>query len=496
LTGPCSGFPPAVLAYSLNITATNTTGPGFFKVYPRGAAAPVVSTLNYLAGQTVANAAIVPAGTGSGITVAAGVSAADLIIDINGYFVGNGGLAPLNPGEYVGWKGNIGSGLPIVFGWNTNVDGYGVWGEGAGIGVYGNSDAPSFTVSLAGVWGTSTNAIGTYGFSTNSNGVWAQSTNWDALAAFGGRYGAFLQGGSDGVIGISTGTTGVSTSGLVGETFNTIGGSAGVLGVDASGGFAPSLTFRPAGVTGNSVSNYGVLGRSRYIGVYGALLDSADLLIAFGLLGTTYGTAGDATTGPWGVFSFGNLGATGTKHFVEPHPSDPRKVILYSSIEGRTVDTYFRGTGHTVDGRAVIEVPEDFRIVTAEEGLTVQLTPVGPLAMMSVESQDLNQIVVRSSKDVAFHYRVEGLRRAFKDLQPVQTGNEFMPASANATIPRYLTDEARKRLIANGTYNADGTVNMETAERLGWTRVWEQEAEEARAQAESASERSPTTARQ
>jgi hypothetical protein len=78
----------SVAAYSLNITVTNTLGPGFISIYPQGGAAPLVSTLNYLAGQTLANAAIVPAGTSGGITVVAGVSGTDLIIDINGYYSG------------------------------------------------------------------------------------------------------------------------------------------------------------------------------------------------------------------------------------------------------------------------------------------------------------------------------------------------------------------------------------------------------------------------
>jgi hypothetical protein len=30
----------------------------------------------------------------------------------------------------------------------------------------------------------------------------------------------------------------------------------------------------------------------------------------------------------------------------------------------------------------------------------------------------------------------------------------------------------KRRLIENGTYNADGTVNLETAERVGWTKLW------------------------
>jgi len=44
-------------------------------------------------------------------------------------------------------------------------------------------------------------------------------------------------------------------------------------------------------------------------------------------------------------------------------------------------------------------------------------------------------------------------------------------------MPPYLTDEARRRLVANGTYNPDGTVNMETAERIGWTRIWKEREE-------------------
>src|SRR5262249_30023146 len=95
-TGPCAGLPALPQAYSLNITATNTQGPGFILIYPQGGSQPLVSTLNYLAGQTVANAAIVPAGTSGGVTFIAGVSGTDLIIDINGYF----SSAPASPNPF------------------------------------------------------------------------------------------------------------------------------------------------------------------------------------------------------------------------------------------------------------------------------------------------------------------------------------------------------------------------------------------------------------
>ena len=85
LSGQC-GISGAAQAVSLNITVTNTQGPGFILIYPQGGAQPTVSTLNYVAGQTVANAAVVPLGTAGGVTVIAGVSGTDLIIDTNGYY--------------------------------------------------------------------------------------------------------------------------------------------------------------------------------------------------------------------------------------------------------------------------------------------------------------------------------------------------------------------------------------------------------------------------
>src|SRR5512132_2060700 len=71
----CTGIPATAGAYSLNITVTNTgSNPfGFLKVWPQGTTEPNVSTLNWnTGGATVANAAIVPAGTAGGITIKSG----------------------------------------------------------------------------------------------------------------------------------------------------------------------------------------------------------------------------------------------------------------------------------------------------------------------------------------------------------------------------------------------------------------------------------------
>ncbi|MBK9964154.1 MAG: tail fiber domain-containing protein [Holophagales bacterium] len=98
LTGQC-GIPADAEAVSFNFTVTNTAGAGFLLAYPAGGSVPGVSTLNYLASQTIANAAVVPLGTlgsGKGISAIPGVAGFDLIIDVNGYYTAQGVVSSLN----------------------------------------------------------------------------------------------------------------------------------------------------------------------------------------------------------------------------------------------------------------------------------------------------------------------------------------------------------------------------------------------------------------
>jgi hypothetical protein len=266
----------------------------------------------------------------------------------------------------------------------------------------------------------------------------------------------------------------------VGVTSSTSNNAAGVLGVGGSGLSAGGGVAGSPGVIGDSKTAPGVTGISQVRGVIGLLFDSAGGFVAEGDLATKPGA------NAYGVFAFGDYGGSGAKYFVEPHPTDASKTIRYIALEGPESGTYFRGSSRTVRGQAVIEVPESFRMVTADEGLTVQVTPVGDLATMAVASKDLDHIVVRSSKDVTFDYLVHGVRRAFKNFEPIGEGGEFMPRSPDERMPAYLTEEARARLIANGTYNPDGTVNRATAERLGWTKIWADRDAEARAGAQKA----------
>jgi hypothetical protein len=400
LVGQC-GISNGSAAVSLNITVTNTQGPGFILIYPQGGAQPNVSTLNYVANQTVANAAVVPLGPG-GVTVIAGVSGTDLIIDTNGYY------------------GSSGTSQSTVFEWNINGGNFSI-----------------FTENLS---TTCSGPCGVYAI-VHTVAVGGTAVRGDAL----------------GNSGPNAGVAGFSNS----STF----GAAGVLGFDRSrtGG-----SYDPSGVRGESVLGNGVLGISRFTGVAGSVVNNSSAELAFGLLG--FNNSGTV----YGVYAGGNFGGTGAKFFVEPHPTDASKVIRYVALEGPESGTYFRGRGKFQNGLATIDVPEDFGMVTDSEGLSIQVTPIGELATVAVVRIDLEGILVKASRNVEFFYTVNGVRKTHRDLKPIGPGTEFMPRSSDARMPAYLTEGQKAMLISNRTYNADGTVNMETARRLGWDRLWEQ----------------------
>src|SRR5437773_9255267 len=110
VAGHC-GIPASAQAVSANFAVTNTSGAGFLAVWPDGSPipSPLVSSMNYSAGQTLANAVIAPLGTTGGMNVFVQANL-DLIIDVNGYFdTGAAGpMGPTGPGGPIGPTGATG----------------------------------------------------------------------------------------------------------------------------------------------------------------------------------------------------------------------------------------------------------------------------------------------------------------------------------------------------------------------------------------------------
>jgi len=90
---PASG----VGAVAINVTAVSPTSNSYLTVYPAGSSRPTASNLNFSAGQTTANMAIVPVGSDGRITLFNDAGQTHLLVDVLGWFIDGGdysGFAP------------------------------------------------------------------------------------------------------------------------------------------------------------------------------------------------------------------------------------------------------------------------------------------------------------------------------------------------------------------------------------------------------------------
>ena len=99
-----------VTAVSLNVTATNPEGTGFITVYPCGAR-PIISNLNFIAGDTVPNAVVARLSDAGTLCFYSNV-AVDIIADINGSLLDGNGFNPTVPSRLIDTRSGIG-GVPV-----------------------------------------------------------------------------------------------------------------------------------------------------------------------------------------------------------------------------------------------------------------------------------------------------------------------------------------------------------------------------------------------
>jgi uncharacterized repeat protein (TIGR03803 family) len=87
LVGSC-GIPQSAIAVSVNVTVTGSTAPGSLTIFAAGNPMPGTSTINFSAGQTRANNALVAPNSAGVMTVHCNQSSGTVqfILDVNGYF--------------------------------------------------------------------------------------------------------------------------------------------------------------------------------------------------------------------------------------------------------------------------------------------------------------------------------------------------------------------------------------------------------------------------
>jgi hypothetical protein len=89
VTGGVCGIPSTAITVAVNATAVGSATQGYLTLYPGDAAGPpLTSTINFIAGKTRANNAIVRLATNGGTIAVKNGSAGSVhfVLDVNGYF--------------------------------------------------------------------------------------------------------------------------------------------------------------------------------------------------------------------------------------------------------------------------------------------------------------------------------------------------------------------------------------------------------------------------
>ena len=104
------GVPAEAKAVLANVTVTGPTGSGFLTMWNCSATQPDVSTLNFSANETVANAATIPLDSTGQLCAFSSVSA-DLVIDVGGYYSASaaGRYMPVSPVRLMDSRQGIGT---------------------------------------------------------------------------------------------------------------------------------------------------------------------------------------------------------------------------------------------------------------------------------------------------------------------------------------------------------------------------------------------------
>lgn len=450
-----NAVPAGAAAVSVNFTVVFPTSSGNLIAWPTGGVLPNVSVLNWDAGTvSLGNTTVVPLSAGGALSLrlnTAGVGqTTEVVIDINGYYAPESADAG------------------TAFIWQTDNS-----------GSFGAARIRNLNAAGSNAHGVTAISDST---GSGSTGLFAQALGVTAANVTYGVHGRTVSTatGAAGVLANHDAATG-EVYGLLGDNDSSTPCSAGVWGRSGAN-LACNVFGNNAGVLGTNTRLWGVLGASSFSsgrGVQGArMLTDNTAIGASGVLGYV---------GNSGVHSFNDVTAGGMKPFVVPYVGDASKQIMYIAAEADEALTMTRGRGRFERGLATIQLPRHFQLVTEEEGLSIQVTPIGEMANVAVVSLDLERgITLRASRSVEFFYTVHGVRRGYAEFEPVQENIHFVPNGPNEKMDPW-PEHTKKVLIQNGIYKEDGMPNVETAKRMGWDKVWQ--ADEARVRAEQEADR-------
>ncbi|HEU5180157.1 MAG TPA: hypothetical protein VFW45_05160 [Candidatus Polarisedimenticolia bacterium] len=272
---------------------------------------------------------------------------------------------------------------------------------GTGVSGSGGTFGGSFT-------GTGAGSIGVYGSGTDKG-----------IRGDGGNYGAYFQATGPGSYGLHADGvhTGVEASGQTrGAYFSDTAGDNATLAGNGLG-ISASSTGNIGSYFSNGSPFFGYTQIPYYdVGVLSYGSNAGGWFQAF-------------STGLHGVVAFSSykIMGNGAVSFVQNHPTDPSKVIVYVAPEGDEAAVYTRGSGKLVNGIARVKLGETFAMVANPDiGLTATTTPRGEPIALAVSDVSPTELVVRgpAGSSAEFDYMVWGLRIGFEEQSIVQPKKE------------------------------------------------------------------------
>jgi hypothetical protein len=139
---------------------------------------------------------------------------------------------------------------------------------------------------------------------------------------------------------------------------------------------------------------------------------------------------------------------SGSVSFVQNHPYETDKVIVYAAPEGDEVAVYTRGSARLKGGQARVRLGETFPLVADPDvGLTAYVTPVGEPVPLAVVEKSTSEILVRgpAGSSAEFDYIVWGLRIGFDEQSVVQPKTVESPIPSMRDHEKFYSENAQLR---------------------------------------------------
>ncbi len=299
--------------------------------------------------------------------------------------------------------------------WARDPGGTGVDGTGWSFGgkFLGDTGVEAVGLSASGVFrnplGTETAILASLGVGINASGRvhggYFSNTNTGAEARL-----------ADGAVGISA-----QGSNIGGRFKNS-----------AYPAFETQLAVGDVGISAGGPSYGGYLYNGSPYFSYGYIPNQDRGITAFGsVVGGEFHNFSSGAYALVGYSTYKIIGS-GAVSFVQNHPADSSKVIVYASPEGDEVAVYTRGSGRLINGEARVKLGETFALVTNPDiGLTATATPRKEPVPLAVAEVSPGELIVRgpAGADAEFDYMVWGLRIGFEEQSIVQ------PKWEDAKIP-------------------------------------------------------------